>query len=569
MAETDKQQKPSRRLPDEPRPSRFPMIMFVITILVGIVVYLVNFVFLFEITEATGQNSDIVLLICYGLILLTFLAWLITVAFLNRWTMKTRMLGILGLIAIPAIFFVMGPVTDGNVGIARFEPLWSKRSKPVDLSNAGAVDLSKESAFDFPSFLGPNQNVESAPGIELDPQKFSSAKLLWRQTIGEGWSGFTARNGFAVTMEQREENECVTCYDIDSGKLKWIYEHKTRHQDAANMGKVGPRATPTIHNGFVFAMGANGNFVCLKGTDGSVVWSKDLNTILGITLADGTDRTGQTIQYESNTSLAWGRSGSPLIVDNKVIVGGGGPSGAATTLLAFDQTSGEIVWKGGDEMIAYGSPVLANVSALEQILLVGESKVMGFDPKSGEMLWSHPRPGSSGGMANCSQATVVSDNHILTSKGYPDGGGELIALEIEEDRLVPKTIWKEPRVLRTKFTNPVIFDGHSYSISNGFLECASMADGKRVWKDRKRLKNGQLLKVGKYILTHKERGTMMSPQSEIFLVEPDPSGYIEHGSLKTVKGVCWNTICIYENKLIVRSELEAACFELPALGSAF
>ena len=540
--------------------------MVVVTVLVVAFIILVHRVFLFEVQEMTGIGKDILNLITYLLVLLTFIFWVITVAFLNRWKMKFRALGLLIIFLIPVIFFAMGPVFGGDVGIIRFEPFWMAKAKPVEVESSGNVDLATETPFDFPSFLGPDQDGQAARGIALNPNAFKDAKRVWTQPIGEGWSGFTARNGFAVTMEQRDEYECVTCYEIATGKLVWIYQHEARHQDAADLGHVGPRSTPTIHDGKVYAMGAVGNLVCLNGSDGTVVWQKDLNPILGIKLKEGS-RSGFTIQWEENTSLAWGRSGSPLIVDNLVVVPGGGPQGSAKTLLAFDKQTGDLVWSGGDEMIAYGSPVLANVSAQRQILLVAETKVMGFDPESGNVLWSHARPGASDAMANCSQATVVSDSYVLTSKGYPDGGGELIALNIGEDGLEPESIWTNPRVLKTKFTNPVIFDGHAYSISNGLLECTNLAKGERVWKDRKRLANGQILKVGNYILTHSESGG--SGPSTIHLVEPTPSGYKEVGSFKTVKGTCWNNLCVYENFLLIRSEREAACFELPVNGSAF
>lgn len=558
--------KPEKRLPSEPRPSRFPRIMVVVTVLVVTAIILVHRVFLFEVQEMTGVGKDILNLVTYLAIVLTFIFWVITVTFLNRWKMKSRLLGLLILFLIPGIFFGLGPVFGGDVGFLRFEPFWMAKPKPAEVESSGLVDLTTETPFDFPRYLGPEQDGQAALGITLNPEAFEDAKRLWSLPIGEGWSGFAARNGYAVTMEQRGKHECVTCYEIKTGKLAWIYQHEARHQDLQNLGHVGPRSTPTIYGGNVYAMGAVGNLVCLNGSDGSVLWQQDLNPILGTQLAE-MKRSGHTIQWEDNTTLAWGRSGSPLIVDDLVVVPGGGPQDNASTLLAFDRLSGELVWRGGDESIAYGSPILATVSAQRQILIVAETKVMGFDPKTGDVLWSHPRSGASNGMANCSQATVVSDSYVLTSKGYPDGGGELIALNIDDDGLKPESIWSSPRVLKTKFTNPVIFDGHAYSISNGLLECTNLAKGERVWKHRNRLENGQILKVGNYILVHKESGG--SGQSTVYLIEPSPNGYLERGSFQTVRGTCWNTLCVYENYLLVRSELEAACFELPTSGAAF
>jgi hypothetical protein len=38
--------------------------------------------------------------------------------------------------------------------------------------------------------------------------------------------------------------------------------------------------------------------------------------------------------------------------------------------------------------------------------------------------------------------------------------------------------------------------------------------------------------------------------------------------VKTIEGVCWNTLCLTGNRLLVRSELEAACLEIPIVAGA-
>jgi outer membrane protein assembly factor BamB len=47
------------------------------------------------------------------------------------------------------------------------------------------------------------------------------------------------------------------------------------------------------------------------------------------------------------------------------------------------------------------------------------------------------------------------------------------------------------------------------------------------------------------------------------LVAANPQEYQLLDTCKTISGICWNTICLYKNRLLVRSEKEAACFELP------
>ena len=510
-----------------------------------------------ELDDTFAMGVDIVNFVSFHGVRMLMLLWTAWILIFSgwRWVWRATFAGLL-LVAPMAFAAVFRPVVGGDVQIMRFEPIWRSAAKPVAVEEASEdIDLGTETAGDFPRFLGPDQS--GAVDSEIDAARFGDSEILWTQTIGHGWSGFVARNGYAVTMEQRGASECVSCYEIESGRLVWLYQHTARHRDKANLGHIGPRATPTLHDGKVYAMGAVGNFVCLDGANGNVLWQHDLNELLGIELIEEIDRDGLAYQFEGNTALAWGRAGSPLVVDNLVTVLGGGPiEDDKTTLIAFDANTGEVVWRSGDEMIAYGSPTLATVAGVRQILLTAESKAMAFDPVTGNVLWQFDRDGQTDSMTNTSQLTVASDNEVMTTKGYPGGGGELIRVARDGDELTPESIWYNARVLKTKLTNPVIYDGHAYAISNGFMDCTDLADGSRVWKERGRFGHGQILRLRDKILIHSESGTL-------HLIDASPDGYNEHGKFKTIDGICWNTLCLFGNKLLVRSDIEAACIALP------
>ncbi|MDG1895867.1 MAG: PQQ-binding-like beta-propeller repeat protein [Fuerstiella sp.] len=519
-------------------------------------------VFISDVEDVLSVGLDIVIVVSiFGSVFLIVL-WVGWFLVFSRWKWWQRIVASVCVVALPfALVSIFRPIHGGDVSIIRFEPIWESRPEPPAIpidSTLTEVDLTTQTPHDFPMFLGGQRDGTMSVNFQLDDDRFSGATQIWKQPIGSGWSGFAARNGHIVTMEQRDEQECITCYSIETGQLQWLHQHTARHHDKMNLGHVGPRTTPTIHDGHVYAVGAVGNCVCLNGANGSEIWQVNLNEVLGIELAYETDSDGLAFQYEKNTVLSWGRSGSPLIVGDLVVVPGGGPAGNVSTLLAFDRLTGELRWRGGSEMIAYGSPVLATVAGRPQILLTAETRVMGFDPDTGESLWNLPRPGESNGGANTSQVSVVSESHVLTSKGYPDGGGQLIKLTNEDGHIMPSIVWENSRVLKTKLTSPVLRNGHAYSLSNGFLECARLSDGARIWKRRGRFGHGQLLLVNDRILLHSESGTL-------YLITASPDGYEELGSFPTISGVCWNTLCLYGDRVLVRSEIEAACFELPTL----
>lgn len=422
--------------------------------------------------------------------------------------------------------------------------------RPIDrepalptVETAARVDLRTTTRHDFPRFLGPKGD-ESVPNIKLERDWTAHPpKEIWRQPIGAGWSGFAVVNGFAVTMEQRGATEMVTCYDLQTGKLQWAHGVNARYD--ALFGGIGPRCTPTIHQGRVYALGATGRFHCLDGDTGQEVWSKDLLKEFGMTPDD------------EFALVRHGRSNSPLIVDDQwVVIPAGGPvHGERYSLAAFHVDRGALIWKGGDHNVSYASPVLATLGGVRQILSVNEDQVSGHDPLTGAELWQFNWPGTTSNDANVSQPVPVPPNRVFVSKGY-GGGAKLVELEPKEDGTFGvREIYHQNRSMRTKFTNVAIRDGFVYGLSDGILECMKLDTGKKVWRDGA-YGHGQILRVDDLLL-------VLSEEGELALIEatPDrPNNVL--GSVRALTGKTWNNLALYGEYLLVRNGQEAVCYRL-------
>src|SRR5205085_590876 len=127
----------------------------------------------------------------------------------------------------------------------------------------------------------------------------------------------------AYTIEQRRRQEVVAAYNIETGREVWT--HGWNAEFTESMGGDGPRATPTYHDGRIYAIGAEGEFQCLDARTGALIWRRN------ILVENGAE------------NLQWGMSASPLIVDDKVIVLPGGPAGKS--VVAYNKTTGEPVWR--------------------------------------------------------------------------------------------------------------------------------------------------------------------------------------------------------------------------------
>ena len=540
------------------RRGRFPVKIAVWTLFVAALLYFLNSRFEW-LNDRINLDLGVVRIASLVLCVLTFVFWWVWLTFLSGGSRRIRLsLGVAVLILVGLFFLFNKRILDGDMGFVRFAPrLWSSGKELTELSadrSGNKVDLVSTSDLDFPQFLGPRRDATILNRQLKHDWTSDGPREIWKRPVGLGWSGFVAVNNFALTQEQRGQYECVTCYDLSTGELLWINQIATRHEDTMGLGRVGPRATLSVDEGRVYAQGATGWLQCLDGKDGSVIWKVFLPDLIGVEMVTAKNFEGLDYQFE-NSPLTWGRSAAPLIFEDKIIAAAGGPTGGPfQTLIAFDKETGEKIWTGGDSMISYGSPSVVHVLGEPQIVVMAEAQAMGFAPVDGRTLWTYGRSGSTNGDANCSQVTVVSDDQLLMSKGYTKGG-ELVQLSRTGDGFSVEPIWKNKRVLKTKFTNPVIHDGFAYSLSDGFLECSDVLTGQQKWKKRGRFGHGQLLLVGNDLLVQSEHG-------RLYLVAASPDGYQQLGEMKTIDGICWNTLCLAGDYLVVRSESEMACYQL-------
>lgn len=406
-----------------------------------------------------------------------------------------------------------------------------------------AVDLLTRSGDDFPQFLGPDRSA-SIDTVKLARDWAASPpQLVWRQEIGAGWSGFSVVNGYAVTMEQRGELEMVTCYDLHSGELQWFYSVPVRYQ--SRLAGVGPRATPTIDDGMVYTLGAAGHLLCLDGATGRPVWQKDLQKEYAVT------------EQDEEAEVPYGRANSPLVVGGLLIVPAGGPQRRGwASLVAYDKKTGQQIWEGGHRQISYSSPALATLGGIEQILIVNQDYASGHDLRTGKVLWEYEWPGKSHSNASASQAVAVPPDRVFLSKAYSHGAALVQLVPKDDGTFDAQELWHNTRVMRTKFTNVALREGHVYGLSDGILECVELESGNSMWKGG-RYGHGQILRVGELLLVLSESG-------QVFLVEATPQRR-NHvlGQFQALDGKTWNTIALSGSYLLVRNAEEAACYRLP------
>jgi outer membrane protein assembly factor BamB len=380
----------------------------------------------------------------------------------------------------------------------------------------------------WPDFRGPNRDgkyTETPIRTEWPPQ---GLRRLWRQPIGLGYASFVTSGGRAFTIEQRRDQEVVAAYDIESGREIWTDAWKGEFTEA--MGGDGPRATPTYHEGKIYALGALGELRCLDAQTGTVVWRRNILSDSGA------------------ENLSWGMSAAPLIVDDKLIVLPGGPRGRSVA--AYNRATGAPIWQSLDDAQAYVSPMLVTLAGTRQILVVSASRAVGVAVEDGRLLWEYPWVTDMG--INCAQPLLLGGDRVFLSAGYGKGAA---VLEVTRagDKLQARSIWENTR-MKNKFASSLLHDGYIYGLDEAILACLDAKTGEVKWKGG-RYGYGQVLLAGDYLIVLTEGG-------EVVLVRATPERHIELARFQAIEGKTWNHPVIANGRLLVRNLQEMAAFDI-------
>jgi len=86
-------------------------------------------------------------------------------------------------------------------------------------------------------------------------------------------------------------------------------------------------------------------------------------------------------------------------------------------ILALDKNTGKVRWEGkrGLSQIAHVSPQILSVSGKDQLISPAGNVIQGFDPATGERIWTVSSPGE-----GVVPSVVVSEDLIFTASGFGD-----------------------------------------------------------------------------------------------------------------------------------------------------
>jgi outer membrane protein assembly factor BamB len=357
----------------------------------------------------------------------------------------------------------------------------------LSLALAGAA-FSQTGPHDWPQFLGPNRDGEYTGGGLAETWSKDGPPALWKKAVGEGWSGPAIADGKLILFHRIGDEETIECLDAKTGAKQWSSSYRAEYIDVFKTD-AGPRSVPTIVDGRVYTLGANGILGCVELKNGRKVWRFDA-----------------AMKFGGDPCL-FGRVCSPLMEGGAVYVNLGGKDGAG--LVALDRKNGKLLWKATSQGTSYSSPQTATIDGRRYVLLFGTKGLSVLMPRLRRSVYEFSWRSRSHDSANAATPVVVGDQ-IFISAGYETGAA---LLRLKQGDL--SQVWSGDENLSTHYATAVHRDGHLYGIHGNHdsgrgpeLRCIEFNTGKVLWKAPS-LAPANVTLVGPWLLILTEKGELI------------------------------------------------------------
>jgi outer membrane protein assembly factor BamB len=200
------------------------------------------------------------------------------------------------------------------------------------------------------------------PPAEIGPE----TNVKWKVPIPEGLSSPIVTDRLVVITGFEDGKLYTIAYRRSNGKEVWRTEAPAKQIEKFLKGEGSPAASTSATDGekIVSYFGSCGLF-CYDLT-GKELWHYPMPT--------------------AQTVADFGSGTSPIIVDGTVILGRDEIKGSK--IVAIDLETGKPKWeKPRNSVCGYGTPAVWDTPDGKQIVMPGQTRMIGYDLKSGDEIW--------------------------------------------------------------------------------------------------------------------------------------------------------------------------------------
>jgi outer membrane protein assembly factor BamB len=325
----------------------------------------------------------------------------------------------------------------------------------------------------WPGFLGAGRSEIDPATIPLvwSPEK----NIAWKAALpGDGQSSpvIWGKHVYLTSVEGAEKEKChVIALKLADGSIAW--QHTLASSDPVKNSLYVSRAAPTpvADEQGIVAFFESGDVMAV-GHDGQVRWQRSLSADYG--------------KFKNKFGLA----ASPVRTERAVIflVDDEGPS----YLAALDKRDGSLLWKTDRaSRVSWSSPALIEVNGKQQIVCSSAGSIDGYDPDTGNLLWSF---GDVGGNTAATPLDLGNGTFLVGASPGREGEGARaedaqksnFAMKIEAagDKFTPRIVWQTEQA-RPSFGSPMAHAGQAYWVNRtGVVYCFDAASGALRYTER-------------------------------------------------------------------------------------
>ena len=391
---------------------------------------------------------------------------------------------------------------------------------------------------DWPSWRGAGRDdISTEKGLLKSWPSGGPEKVWMTNDAGIGYAGFSVSNGALYTMGAFGGKEKLIAYRAVSSNPnnKKVWELEVGELLTNGWGD-GPRTTPTVSNGKVYALGGKGNLVCADAKTGEKIW--DVHMVNNL---DG-------------KVPGWGYTESVLVDEGRVICTPGGKGGALT---ALDAKTGKVLWRSKEftDPAQYSSPIVINHGGKRQYVQLVMKKLVGVDAENGSLIWSSDWPGK----VAVIPTPIYSDGYIYISSGYGIGC-KLVKLTSSGAQDV-----YDNKIMKNHHGGVIKIGNHLYGYSDGYgWVCQDFKTGELLWNEKKALGKGAIAYADGHLYCLGEG------DGRIILIEATPKGWSPKGEftispqtkIRNPKGKIWTHPVISNGLLYLRDQEYILCYNI-------
>lgn len=388
---------------------------------------------------------------------------------------------------------------------------------------------------EWPQWRGPHRDgvVRDGKPIGWSDQ---APEVVWSAPMGRGYSSVAVADGRVFTQFQEGDDEIVVCLDAADGKEVWRQGYLSNRTGDTTYGPC-PRATPTVDGERVYTVGGGGQFHCFDAATGKIHWRHNL------------------LQEFNARQPKWDVAGSPLIDGDLVIVHPGSTENAS--VVAFNKIDGKLVWRGGDDVAGYSSPIAGTIAGRRQLLMFSGTALVGYAPESGAVLWRFPWPTQH----YCNAGTpIIRGDYVFVSSGYGKGCA-LVKVSATADGFRADEVYAHNGMCN-HFSSSVLVGEHIYGFNDGTLTCIDFRTGQDVAWTKGGLGRGSLIVANDVLVVLGENGLLQ-------LAEATPQQWTPRQDWRFSRKRCWSAPVAANGRLYVRDEQRLVCLRAGGLAGHF